>query len=75
MKIAGKKEKGMNGECVFANEEVRNAARKLGSNNDIEPFMVTAFMGLAVIPHLKITTLGLVDVDKQEIVPLFVEEN
>ena len=44
-------------------------------NNDIEPFMVTAFMGLAVIPHLKITTLGLVDVDKQEIVPLFVEEN
>ena len=25
MKIAGKKEKGMNGECVFANEEVRKA--------------------------------------------------
>lgn len=62
-------------EIAKANEEVRNAARKLGSNNDIEPFMVTAFMGLAVIPHLKITTLGLVDVDKQEIVPLFVEEN
>ena len=32
-----------------------------------------AFMGLLVIPHLKITTLGLVDVDKQEIVPLFLE--
>ncbi len=25
MKIAGKKEKGMNGECVFTNEEVRKA--------------------------------------------------
>lgn len=55
------------------NENVRNSARKIGSNNDIEPFMLMAFMGLVVIPHLKITTLGLVDVDKQEIVPLFLE--
>ena len=53
------------------NENVRNSARKIGSNYDIEPFMLMAFMGLVVIPHLKITTLGLVDVDKQEIVPLF----
>ena len=55
------------------NENVRNSARKIGSNYDIEPFMLMAFMGLVVIPHLKITTLGLVDVDKQEIVPLFLE--
>ena len=55
------------------NENVRNSARKIGSNYDIEPFMLMAFMGLVVIPHLKITTLGLVDVDKQEIVPLFFE--
>ena len=55
------------------NENVRNSARNIGSNYDIEPFMLMAFMGLVVIPHLKITTLGLVDVDKQEIVPLFLE--
>ena len=55
------------------NENVRNSARKIGSNYDIEPFMLMAFMGLAVIPHLKIITFGLVDVVKQEIVPSFFE--
>ena len=34
------------------------------------PFLTLAFLGLSVIPHLKITDLGLVDVDRFELVPL-----
>jgi adenine deaminase len=34
------------------------------------PFLTLSFLGLSVIPHLKITDHGLVDVDRFEIVPL-----
>jgi adenine deaminase len=34
------------------------------------PFLTLAFLGLSVIPHLKITDRGLVDVDRFELVPL-----
>ena len=34
--------------------------------------MNMAFVSLSVIPSLKMTTQGLVDVDRQERVPLFV---
>jgi adenine deaminase len=33
-----------------------------------EPFLQMAFLALPVIPHLKITDKGLVDVDKFELV-------
>jgi adenine deaminase len=36
-----------------------------------EPFMALSFMALPVIPKLKLTDKGLVDVDKFEIIPLF----
>lgn len=36
------------------------------------PFMTLSFMALPVIPHLKLTDKGLVDVNQFEIVPLFV---
>ena len=36
-----------------------------------DPFMTLAFMSLPVIPKLKITDRGLVDVDKFDFVPLF----
>ncbi len=39
-----------------------------------DPFMTLAFMSLPVIPKLKITDMGIVDVDKFSFVPLFVEE-
>lgn len=39
-----------------------------------EPFMALSFLALPVIPHLKLTDRGLVDVDRFEIVPLFMEE-
>lgn len=48
------------------------AAGKLGSALH-DPFMALSFMALSVIPSLKITDLGLVDVDKFELTDLFVD--
>lgn len=47
-----------------------SAAEKLGSPLH-DPFMTMSFLGLEVIPSLKLTDLGLIDVDLQEVVPLF----
>ena len=47
------------------------AAQFLGSPLH-DPFMGMSFMALEVIPSLKLTDLGLVDVDKFEFVPLWV---
>ncbi|MFN3936354.1 MAG: adenine deaminase [Gemmobacter sp.] len=43
--------------------ELRTAARSLGVVLE-EPFLQLAFLALPVIPHLKITDMGLVDVDR-----------
>ncbi len=43
---------------------VKNAAYSLGVNKDIDPFMTLSFASLAVIPKLRLTTLGVVDVEK-----------
>jgi adenine deaminase len=60
-------------------EEVRDqaralldAARRLGARLR-EPFMAMSFLALEVIPALKLTDQGLVDVERFEVVPLFVE--
>lgn len=47
--------------------ELRRAAEQLGTKLE-EPFLQLAFVALPVIPHLKITDKGLVDVDKFEFV-------
>jgi len=47
------------------------AARELGTQLD-DPFAALSFLGLPVIPHLKITDRGLVDVDRFQLVELFV---
>ena len=59
-------------------EEVRRqldvalgAARELGSSLH-DPFMAMSFLALEVIPTLKLTDQGLVDVDRFELVPLWV---
>lgn len=54
------------------NEQVRLAVEKLGVNKNIEPFMLMAFLSLSVIPALKITTKGLMDVKTQQLVPVYV---
>ena len=46
---------------------LREAARGLGVELE-EPFLQLAFLALPVIPHLKITDHGLVDVDRFEVI-------
>jgi adenine deaminase len=53
-------------------DDVLAAAHGLGSELH-DPFMAMSFMALEVIPHLKLTDVGLVDVDRFDVVPLFVE--
>lgn len=48
------------------------AARDLGTSLE-DPFMTLSFLALPVIPSLKITDRGLVDVDQFDFVPLFVD--
>ncbi|RMF01127.1 MAG: adenine deaminase [Chloroflexi bacterium] len=52
-------------------DELLRAAHRLGSPLH-DPFMAMSFLALPVIPSLKLTDHGLVDVDKFELVPLFV---
>lgn len=60
-------------EITVLDERLRDAIYDLGVPKNIVPLMTMAFVSLPVIPSLKITTKGLVDVYKQEIVPLFVD--
>ena len=55
------------------NEEIRKSVHSLGVPENIEPFMNMAFVSLTVIPSLKMTTQGLVDVNEQKRVPLFAD--
>jgi adenine deaminase len=48
--------------------DLRAAARSLGVTLE-EPFLQLAFLALPVIPHLKITDHGMVDVDRFELMP------
>ncbi len=51
-------------------DEVTEAARKLGCRLH-DPFMTLSFLALPVIPALKLTDHGLVDVERNEVVSLF----
>jgi adenine deaminase len=53
-------------------DEAISAAHSLGSPLQ-DPFMTLSFLALEVIPHLKLTDQGLVDVDRFEFVPLWVD--
>lgn len=52
--------------------ELKEAALSLGSELP-DLFMTLSFIQLSVIPKLKLTNLGLVDVQKNDFVPLFLE--
>ena len=56
---------------AIENEQVRKAVYELGTSMDVEPFMMMAFVSLPVIPHLKMTPQGLVDVDRFERVSVY----
>jgi adenine deaminase len=60
-------------------EEVRDSiknlittAQALGTDMH-DPFMAMSFSALEVIPSLKLTDQGLVDVDRLQIVPIFAD--
>lgn len=57
---------------VWSLKALKEAASGLGGGLE-EPFMALSFLALPVIPELKLTDRGLVDVNRFEIVPLFVE--
>ena len=52
---------------------VNEACRRLGDNIIKDPFMLLSFMSLPVIPSLKLTDKGLVDVDRFEFTNLWVD--
>jgi len=66
----------LSGEAVAEQEsEINRLAHEvLGVSEKVDPIMTLGFMSLAVIPNLKITDIGLVDVTKFEVVPISVEE-
>lgn len=65
----------LTGEEVAQQEaEINRLAHDLlGVSNNVDPIMTLGFMSLAVIPNLKITDIGLVDVTKFAIVPVSIE--
>lgn len=46
---------------------LKEAAYSLGVYHEVDPFMTLSFISLPVIPRLKLTTLGVVDVNKFEL--------
>ncbi|HUB24332.1 MAG TPA: adenine deaminase C-terminal domain-containing protein, partial [Tepidisphaeraceae bacterium] len=58
-------------EVAKAYDHLIAAAHELGSSMS-DPFMAMSFMALEVIPSLKLTDRGLVDVDEFKLVDLFV---
>jgi adenine deaminase len=54
---------------IDASRACNDAAKELGWSGTT-PFLTMSFLALSVIPHLKITDRGLVDVDRFELVPL-----
>jgi len=70
LEVAGLMSKKPIHELVKELKSVKEAARELGCRIP-DPFMALSFLALPVIPELKVTDKGLVDVNKFEIVPLF----
>ena len=61
-------------DVVRALEDLHRAARDLGCRLTA-PFMALSFLALPVIPHLKLTDQGLVDVDEFKLVSLAASES
>ena len=59
------------GEVAAQLRSLENAAGRLGVDFE-EPFMVLSFITLSVIPRLRLTLDGLLDVDAQALVPVIV---
>ncbi len=69
--IAGLMSEGSLKEVVKGLDDVRRAAKRLGSAVS-DPFMAMSFLSLPVIPELKVTDRGLFDVNEFALTDLFV---
>jgi len=54
-------------------EMIELSHKELKVNENIDPFMTLAFMALPVIPKLKLTDMGLFDVEKFEFIDISLE--
>lgn len=54
-------------------DKIKKRAYELGIAEGVDPFMTLAFISLPVIPELRLTTKGLVNVKEQKLVPNFLE--
>ncbi len=72
--VAGLMSDRPHGEVAERLRAVLRAASGLGSALR-DPFTMLSFIGLEVIPRLKLTDRGLVDVDRMQVVDLFAGEN
>ena len=59
-------------EVIHGLEAVEKAARSLGASGE-HPFMAMSFLSLSVIPELKLTDQGYVDLDRGGLQPLFIQ--
>ncbi len=60
-------------EVVISNlNSINESCKALGNNVIKDPFMLLSFMALPVIPQLKLTDKGLIDVDKFEFTTLWI---
>jgi len=66
LEIAGLMSRGTLPEVNDALENAKQKAHQLGVNKQIDPFMTLSFMSLPVIPTLRLTTRGVVDVITQQ---------
>ena len=55
-------------EVVEIHDRLEAAARKIGVNAEIDPFLSLAFLPLPVIPEIRVTDSGLFDVEKFEFI-------
>ncbi|MGE4545087.1 MAG: adenine deaminase [Pedobacter sp.] len=60
------------GELIRIQSRLKAAVQRLGCGK-AQLFMTLSFLGLEVIPELKLTDYGLIDVTTQKVVPLFVD--
>lgn len=66
LKIAGLMSDKSLTEVNDALENARKQAAVLGVSEGIDPFMTLSFMSLPVIPKLRLTTRGIIDVARQQ---------
>lgn len=55
-------------ETDYRLEKLKLASHELGVSDEIDAFMTLAFVSLPVIPELRLSTYGVIDVNRQEIV-------